>query len=78
MYSEYIILCDIDRDGEKFAELLLTIRSELKLSQQQLADALVVSFATVNRWENCRTTPTKVHRLRVKPFCEKKGIVVNL
>jgi type I restriction enzyme M protein len=33
------------------------LRSRLGLSQQQLADRLGVSYATVNRWENGHTKP---------------------
>ena len=38
---------------------LRTIRSRLDLTQQQLADRLGVSFATVNRWEGGMTKPQK-------------------
>ena len=38
---------------------LRTIRSRLDLTQQQLADRLGVSFATVNRWEGGTTKPQK-------------------
>ena len=35
----------------KSSEIIKEIRSYLKLSQSELAEALSVSFATVNRWE---------------------------
>ena len=38
---------------------LRTIRARLDLTQQQLADRLGVSFATVNRWEGGMTKPQK-------------------
>ena len=38
---------------------LRTIRARLDLTQQQLADRLGVSFATVNRWEGGTTKPQK-------------------
>ena len=38
---------------------LRSIRSRLDLTQQQLADRLGVSFATVNRWEGGMTKPQK-------------------
>ncbi len=38
---------------------LLKIRQNLSLSQEELAKELGVSFATVNRWENGRSTPRK-------------------
>ena len=38
---------------------LRTIRAKLDLTQEQLADRLGVSFATVNRWEGGTTKPQK-------------------
>ena len=38
---------------------LLKIRQNLSLSQEELADKLGVSFATVNRWENGHSSPRK-------------------
>ena len=38
---------------------LLKIRQNLSLSQEDLAEKLGVSFATVNRWENGHSSPRK-------------------
>ena len=38
---------------------LLKIRQNLSLSQEEVADRLGVSFATVNRWENGHSNPRK-------------------
>ena len=38
---------------------LLKIRQNLLISQEELADKLGVSFATVNRWENGHSSPRK-------------------
>ena len=38
---------------------LLKIRQNLSLSQEELAEKLGVSFATVNRWENGHSSPRK-------------------
>ncbi|MGO8957257.1 MAG: ATP-binding protein [Streptosporangiaceae bacterium] len=43
------------RDAESVAARLRTLRSNIGLSQEQLARRLGVSFATVNRWETGRT-----------------------
>ncbi|HEY2080708.1 MAG TPA: tetratricopeptide repeat protein [Streptosporangiaceae bacterium] len=43
------------RDAESVAARLRFLRSNLGLSQEQLARRLGVSFATVNRWESGRT-----------------------
>lgn len=36
------------------------IRSALQWSQSKLADEIGVSFATVNRWENEKSTPNRL------------------
>ena len=44
------------------------------LSQEELAHALGVSFATVNRWENGRTAPSKL-ALRQFEHCPHLSII---
>jgi putative transcriptional regulator len=56
---------------EKFPELVKKVRSELGISQEELAHELGVSFATINRWENGKTTPFKLARAQFDAFCEK-------
>ncbi len=56
---------------ENFPERVRDIRGQLRLSQEALAQALGVSFATVNRWENGKTTPSRLARKQVESFCEK-------
>jgi DNA-binding transcriptional regulator YiaG len=61
---------------EKFPELVREVRKQLGISQEDLAHALGVSFATVNRWENAKTSPSKLARSQFDFFCEnmrKKG-----
>lgn len=43
------------------------VRSDLHMSQKQLATALNVSFSTINRWENAHIVPSN---LALKSFCE--------
>ncbi len=62
--------------SEKFPELVKEVRKQLGISQEDLAHALGVSFATVNRWENAKTSPSKLARTQFNLFCEdmkKKG-----
>lgn len=54
---------------EKFPVLVRDVRRQLELSQEELAQALGVSFATVNRWENGKTVPSKLARRQVELFC---------
>ena len=43
-----------------FADAILKLRSERRMSQTQLAKELGVSYTSVNRWENGRSLPTKM------------------
>lgn len=49
-------------------------REALCLSQEDLARKLNVSFATVNRWENGKTTPNKLTMKAFYTFCKDRGI----
>ena len=53
---------------------LQTIRANLDLTQQQLADRLGVAFATVNRWEGGATKPQKAARVTIAALATKAGI----
>jgi DNA-binding transcriptional regulator YiaG len=56
------------------------VRSQLGISQEDLARELGVSFATVNRWENKQTKPSRLARTQFNLFCEKmaeQGKLVN-
>ncbi|HWR29926.1 MAG TPA: helix-turn-helix transcriptional regulator, partial [Negativicutes bacterium] len=46
-------------------EILKEIRKELNISQEQFARDLNVSFTTLNRWENSRTTPSRLAKMRI-------------
>ena len=53
-----------------FADSIIQLRSELRISQKELAEQLNISVATVNRWENGRTEPNNV----IRDFCKSKNI----
>ncbi|MBA4159980.1 MAG: helix-turn-helix domain-containing protein, partial [Gemmatimonadetes bacterium] len=40
---------------------IVALREQLGLTQAELADQVGVAFATVNRWENARTRPSRKH-----------------
>ena len=55
-----------------FPNLLTTFRAKLGCSQEQLAYQFGISFATVNRWENGRTLPSKLAMVQLEGFCALK------
>ena len=57
------------RKPENFPQQVKKVRLQLKLSQEELAQCLGVSFATVNRWENGRTKPSKLALKQFAAFC---------
>jgi len=52
-------------------ERIRQLRQELHMTQESFAHEIGVTFATVNRWENGRTTPNKVAQ-KVLLLLEKK------
>jgi putative transcriptional regulator len=54
-----------------FKEQVILARARLDLSQEGLAKLLNVSFATVNRWEQGHTQPTKKAKIAFLDFCRK-------
>jgi DNA-binding transcriptional regulator YiaG len=58
----------------KFSEKVLEVRGRLLISQEQLAEEIGVSFATVNRWEQGRNEPSFLAQRKFNDFCVKKGI----
>ena len=57
-----------------FAEKVKFIRTELKLSQEDLARELGVSFATINRWKNGSYNPSRLAKKAFEDYCEKRTI----
>ena len=60
----------------KFSEFVISVRKKLNLSQTQLADAINVSYATINRWENGRVIPSNLAVRSFYDFCENNFIKI--
>ncbi|MCP4683568.1 MAG: helix-turn-helix transcriptional regulator [Desulfobacterales bacterium] len=58
----------MNRDAEKFPKLVKEMRRQLGLSQEDLAHKLGVSFATINRWENGKTKPSRLAKTQFDTF----------
>ena len=54
--------------------VLRAIRASLDLTQEQLADRLGVTFATVNRWEGGTTRPQKAAREAIAALATDAGV----
>jgi putative transcriptional regulator len=54
-----------------FGSRVKELRERLKLTQEGLADVLGVSFATVNRWENGWTAPSKLALRQIDMLCKE-------
>lgn len=57
-----------------FSQFVRQVRERLAYSQEQLASELGVTFASVNRWENGHTKPSKLALMQFKAICAKHSI----
>lgn len=56
------------------AATLRAVRAKMNLTQEQLAERLGVSFATVNRWEGGSNLPQKAAREVIEALAQEAGI----
>jgi DNA-binding transcriptional regulator YiaG len=59
------------RTTPDYPSMVKEVRRQLALSQEDLARELGVSYATVNRWENGQSKPSKLARAQLDPFCQR-------
>lgn len=55
-----------------FAKKVKSIRTELNITQEQMARELEVSFSTINRWENGKTVPNKLAMKAFTDYCNSR------
>ena len=60
------------------AKIVKTIRKELDISQETLARDLKVSFATLNRWENSRSKPSRLALAQLKDFATQNNVSAEI
>lgn len=58
-----------------YKQLLVRLRAKLNISQEKLAILLKVSFATINRWENGISVPSKIHIVQIEDLCKKYKVI---
>ena len=59
------------------AKALIELRSKLNISQSELASLLMVSYPSVSRWENNKTIPVKIVRVRIEKMCKDNDIELD-
>lgn len=57
-----------------FAENVKQVRLQLKMTQEDLAHELGVSFATVNRWEKGSYNPSRLAKKTFENFCKARNL----
>jgi Predicted transcriptional regulator len=60
-----------------FSQKVRYVREKLNMSQEDLARALNVSYATINRWENSKNKPVKMAQAAFNDFCNKHSITFD-
>ncbi len=58
--------------------ILKRIRQQSLLSQKDFADAIGVSFSTVNRWENGKNIPNFKDLKKISDYCYTQNIPFNI
>ncbi|MGB4313382.1 MAG: helix-turn-helix transcriptional regulator [Natronincolaceae bacterium] len=58
----------------EISETIKAIREELQMTQTDFAEAIHVSFSTVNRWENNKVIPNRMARALILDLCEKRKV----
>lgn len=54
-------------------QFICDLRQRLKLTQEELAAELGVTFATVNCWENRHTTPSRLAMRQIENLLRQMG-----
>lgn len=58
----------------EFKDKVFQARMQLELSQDAFAKLMKVGVATVCRWENGKTNPSKMAMYKFSKLCDEKGI----
>lgn len=57
--------------------LVKEIRDKLIITQEELADLLDVSFASINRWETGKHEPTTKIKRKILELCRQNNINIE-
>lgn len=62
---------------DQTARLIAQLRTQLNMSQEELAARLNVAFATINRWESGKSKPQRAQRALIETLAEESGLDVQ-
>lgn len=57
-----------------FKVIVKNLREKMLVTQEELAEILEVSFASVNRYENGKTVPTMKVKRKIVELCKKNKV----
>lgn len=57
-----------------YCKAVKELRDKLIMTQQEFADYLGVSFASINRWESGTNKPTTVAKRKIVELCKENNI----
>ena len=60
-------------EANDLSGLVRSLRERLGLTQEKLAAKLGVTFASVNRWENCKTKPSPLALKQIADLLQGLG-----
>lgn len=60
-----------------YSLLIKKLREKLMVSQVEMAKLLDVSFTSINRWENGKTTPVYIARRKIVELCKENNIEID-
>ena len=60
-----------------FPSVVKYVREKKGISQEDLARAINVSFASINRWENGKNRPNKLALSVFTSYCKQQGIDIG-
>ena len=61
-----------------YKNLVVTLRNKLIMTQEEFADYLGVSFASVNRWEKGHFKPTPKVKKKRSNLCKENNIRLTI
>ena len=76
-YNRYKLITSGRKENMDFKRLVKELRTKLIITQEELANLLGVSFASINRWETGRFEPTMKIKRKLAPLFKEHGIEVE-